>query len=290
MAAVWRIYPILSMVLAFSPALAQSVPPDGTIISNDTSTLMTAAGTWSFGGPAPGRPGEWLILLNGSASNGGVSADLEVANGGQMYALTAFGSWWIWNGSFWTQTSAPASQGSSPDGTIISGGTGTLTTAAGTWSFGAPAPGRPGEWLILLNGSSSNGGVSASLEVANGGQIYALTAYGSWWTWNGSWTQTSAPPTPPPPATLTLTFNPQMPSIPDTTPPGTVVATATASWSNGAPFTGALMFGSPYADDGGTFALSCMQCATANIVINPGGLGIMGDGGTVQNVTVVAAQ
>jgi hypothetical protein len=99
----------LTIVLALiccSPALAQSVSPDGSVISNDTGTLVTAAGTWSFGGPAPGRPGEWLILLNGSARNGGISTSLEVANGGQIYALTASGNWWIWNGS-WTQTSAP---------------------------------------------------------------------------------------------------------------------------------------------------------------------------------------
>ena len=179
-------------------------------------------------------------------------------------------------------------QSVSPDGSVISNDTGTLTTAAGTWSFGGPAPGRPGEWLILLNGSASNGGVSANLEVANGGQMYALTASGSWWIWqNGSWTQTSAPSAP---ATLTLTFSPQMPSIPDNTPRGTVVATATAAWSDGSPFTGTIMFGSPYADDGGTFALSCVQCATASIVINPSGLGIMGDGGSVQSVTIVATQ
>jgi len=179
-------------------------------------------------------------------------------------------------------------QSVSPDGSVISNDTGTLTTAAGTWSFGGPAPGRPGEWLILLNGSASNGGVSANLEVANGGQMYALTASGSWWIWqNGSWTQTSAPSAP---ATLTLTFSPQMPSIPDNTPPGTVVATVTAAWSDGSPFTGTIMFGSPYADDGGTFALSCVQCATASIVINPSGLGIMGDGGSVQSVTIVATQ
>ena len=99
----------------------------------------------------------------------------------------------------------------------------------------------------------------------------------------------STPP-PPPTPTLTLTFAPQMPSIPASTPLGTVVATVTAAWSDGSAFTGTLMFGAPYGDDGSTFALSCMQCATANIVVDPAGLGVMGDGGTVQNVTVVATQ
>jgi hypothetical protein len=98
------------------------------------------------------------------------------------------------------------------------------------------------------------------------------------------------PPPPPPTLTLTLTFAPQMPSIPASTPLGTIVATVTAAWSDGSAFTGTLMFGAPYGDDGGTFALSCMQCATANIVVNPAALGVMGDGGTVQNVTVVATQ
>jgi hypothetical protein len=97
-------------------------------------------------------------------------------------------------------------------------------------------------------------------------------------------------PTPTPTPTLTLTFAPQMPSIPDSTSLGTVVATVTAAWSDGSAFTGTLMFGAPYGDDGGTFALSCMQCATANIVVDPAGLGVMDDGGTVQNVTVTAMQ
>ena len=94
----------------------------------------------------------------------------------------------------------------------------------------------------------------------------------------------------PPPPTLTLTFNPQMPSISDNAPLGTVVATVTATWSNGAPFSGTIMFGQPYADDGGTFALSCTQCATANIVVSPTGNGILGDGGTVQQISVVVTQ
>jgi hypothetical protein len=51
-----------------------------------------------------------------------------------------------------------------------------------------------------------------------------------------------------------------------------------------------LAFGSLYADDGGTFALSCQSCATANIVVSSTGLGLMGDGGTVQQITVVATQ
>jgi hypothetical protein len=95
---------------------------------------------------------------------------------------------------------------------------------------------------------------------------------------------------PPPPPTLTLSFAPQMPSIPADTSLGAVVATATAAWSDGSPFTGTLMFGGTFADDGGTFGLSCMQCATANIVVSPLGPGLGNDGGTVQTITVTATQ
>src|SRR6516165_4196406 len=98
------------------------------------------------------------------------------------------------------------------------------------------------------------------------------------------------PPPPPPPPNLTLSFVPQMPSIPADTPLGTTVATVTAAWSDGSPFTGTLGFAAPYLDDGGTFALSCTACATANLVVHPLGLGVSGDGGSVQKVTVEAVQ
>jgi hypothetical protein len=150
---------------------------------------------------------------------------------------------------------------------------------------------------VSPDGSAKNGGVSANLEVANEGQMYVLTASGSWWIWqNGSWTQTSAPsassPSLPdaPPPTLTLTVAPYDPSVPSTGPLGAVVATVPAAWSNGSRFTGTINFVAPYNDDGGTFALSCTQCATANLVISPLGMGVSGDGGTVQKVTLQASQ
>jgi hypothetical protein len=65
-----------------------------------------------------------------------------------------------------------------------------------------------------------------------------------------------------------LTFNPQMPSVQDMVLLGTVIAAVAAAWSDGSLFTGTLTFGSPYADDGGTFALSCQSCTAANIVVS----------------------
>lgn len=83
---------------------------------------------------------------------------------------------------------------------------------------------------------------------------------------------------------LTITFNPQTPSLPQTSPSGTAVSTVTAAWSDGMPFTGTLAFDAPYYDDGGTFALS-----GKTIIVSPLGNGLDGDGGTIQNMTIVAA-
>jgi hypothetical protein len=97
------------------------------------------------------------------------------------------------------------------------------------------------------------------------------------------WAGAALPKKPPP--RLIITFNPQMPSLLQTSPPGTVVSTVTAAWSNGMPFTGTIAFGYPNYDDGGTFALS-----GSNIIVSPVGPGLNGDGGSVQHVTLVASQ
>jgi hypothetical protein len=64
-----------------------------------------------------------------------------------------------------------------------------------------------------------------------------------------------------------------------------VVATVTASWSDGSPFTGTLTFGAPYYNDNATFAIS-----GNNLIINPAGPGVSAVANTLQNVTIVATQ
>lgn len=84
---------------------------------------------------------------------------------------------------------------------------------------------------------------------------------------------------------LTLSFNPADPSIASNAAAGTVVATITASWSDGSPFTGTLSFGTPYSNDKATFAISGNQ-----LIVNPLGPRLSADGGTTQLVTIVATQ
>jgi hypothetical protein len=89
------------------------------------------------------------------------------------------------------------------------------------------------------------------------------------------------------PATVTpylqLSLNPSNPSIASDAPLGSVVATITPSWNNGAVFTGTLSFGPPYSNDNATFAIS-----GNNLIVNPAGPGVSTDANTVQNVTIVA--
>lgn len=89
---------------------------------------------------------------------------------------------------------APHAVSVSPDGTISSPPSGgPLTTTAGTWSWGPVVSGRPGEYQINLNGAWT--GTGLLMEVANGGQLYAKIADGSWHVWGvGSWSNSSAPP------------------------------------------------------------------------------------------------
>jgi hypothetical protein len=125
--------------------------------------------------------------------------------------------------------------------------------------------------------------------LCNAGTPTAVTGSGPW-TWQckgshgGSTASCSAPLAHPPPA-LTLTFSPAAPSMQETAPLGSQVATIIAAWSDGSPFSGTLSFASPYLDDGGTFGMS-----GSNLIVSPAGAGLNGDGGTIQNVTVSATQ
>jgi hypothetical protein len=82
-----------------------------------------------------------------------------------------------------------------------------------------------------------------------------------------------------------ISFNPPNPSVPASTPRGTVVATIQVTMSDGSPFTGVLGFGTPYENDNATFTIS-----GSNLIVNPSGPGLSADANTTQNVTVVAQQ
>jgi hypothetical protein len=83
--------------------------PDGTILmAGSSGSLNSSAGTWTFG-LASGS--DYLVLLNGVAppgAAGSAGAELEVANGGQVYMKTSAGQWFLWGGYGWGASTDPA--------------------------------------------------------------------------------------------------------------------------------------------------------------------------------------
>lgn len=66
-----------------------------------------------------------------------------------------------------------------------------------------------------------------------------------------------------------ITVAPNVPSVPDTTPRGAVVATYSVKMSDNSPFAGTVRFGPPYYDYNGRFALR-----GNSIIVNPNGPGL----------------
>ncbi len=92
---------------------------------------------------------------------------------------------------------ATVSAANSPDGMASVAPSGAaVTTAAGTWSWGAATTGDPncgGCYHIVLNGQP-NSGNALEFGVDNGGGFYAYNPYG-WFLWsNGGWTSVNKPP------------------------------------------------------------------------------------------------
>lgn len=97
------------------PVVTPPVPPDPTGLSPDGSVLtavsgkllITKEGTWTFG-TSVGAGGNY-ILLNGAQAASGEATELNVLNGGNLYAFNSFGNWFQWVGTSWNRlTTAPA--------------------------------------------------------------------------------------------------------------------------------------------------------------------------------------
>src|ERR1700730_10021347 len=138
----------------FAHCVDQVVPESSnTIIGGAGGSLVTGYGTWTFGGelspsPAYGGPPFFRILLNGKwtwSDNPmfGVAQKLTVANGGNIYAFHGDQQWSSYTDYSWQFTTSPdlvpvpfdptpttftPPYTPSPDGTTISGGTGSLVT------------------------------------------------------------------------------------------------------------------------------------------------------------------
>jgi Domain of unknown function (DUF4082) len=144
----------------------------------------------------------------------------------------------------------------------------------------------PDSYYGLTTGATNGPLFAPASGVSGGNGIYVYGKGFPTSTWEDSnyYVDVSFTPSAPTPY-LTLSFNPPNPSIASNAPVGTVVATIAATWSDGTPFTGTLSFGAPYSNDNATFAIS-----GNSLIVNSAGPGVSADGGTTQNVTVIAAQ
>jgi hypothetical protein len=178
------------------------VPTSGEITPTSGGSIVTADGSWTFGGDINGN-GHGL-MLNGQITNGH-GAELVVVNG-NLYDQTAGGSWWQWLGNAqggWNSSSDPSSTPAptpSPSpAPVLHGITpasgGSIVTIDGTWTFGTDTNGNG--HMDMLNGQATNGH-GAELVVANG-NLYDQTLAGSWWQWlgtaHGGWNPSSDPTT-----------------------------------------------------------------------------------------------
>ena len=179
-----------SLMLSFdspNPSIPANAPL-GSVVATITASWSDGSpftGSLSFGPPYSNDGGVFAISGNNLIVNPagpGVSADANTTQNVTVVATTP-------TGSGVGGASAPVS----PDGTILTAPSGgSLTTAAGTWTFGPAAP-QPGQYEIFLNGNYANGW-AAEMEVDNGGQLYVYNSYvAGWWIWKNGWSLTTVP-------------------------------------------------------------------------------------------------
>jgi hypothetical protein len=175
--------------------------------------------------------------------------------------------------------------------------TATFTTHPNSWNTAKPSASTTlpaGNYCVAYMPSSNSlgfrkgvtsgiyGAYASERFGAMPGTFPANATTGDQFHWSLYATLTTIPTGPP---TLTVTFQPPNPSVSATAAIGSVVATAVPTWSNGAPFTGACSFASPYFSDNGMFSLGGSD--NCEILV---GASLQSEGGTVQDVTVQASQ
>jgi hypothetical protein len=83
---------------------------DGTSITGGKGSVLSAQGTWSFGGQSTASPGNWAILLN-SVATGNTGSVIEIAHGGNVYYKGISGAWYQFVPNYvtgvWNKVPAP---------------------------------------------------------------------------------------------------------------------------------------------------------------------------------------
>lgn len=182
-----------SQTPTYSPAGSVLTPASG-------GSLISPAGTWTFGGSNDGN-GNYQILLNGSAASAGNSnaTQLQINSSGTVVATVSNGATYGWSSGGWNTLSGPItsvavstpSTISANGATIIPGGGSQLITAQGEWTFSTSNDGA-GNYYLMLNGSLAGSETGIQLTILNGVPTLLRTD-GSTWGWSGTgWVQQTA--------------------------------------------------------------------------------------------------
>jgi Collagen triple helix repeat (20 copies) len=180
----------------------------GAIIPASGFALATPDGVFAFGAQCTGSDcpsaEQHVIVNNVTIPNNVAGICYRAASvSPDPYLMDAYGEWSQWKPGTSTFASSPAPAGGacaqspySLDGsTLTTIGTGTLVTAAGTWSLGTTT--CFGSNAILLNGSQAGGGCGKKLLVDQDGNMFTADVNNNWWKWNGSgWNNLNTTTTP----------------------------------------------------------------------------------------------
>ncbi len=265
---------------AYSDDQIISYSSDGSIIIGQAAgggngVLRTQYGVWEMGSVQAPHDGTnagtfCMPMLNGVQANpaGPTGAfgipsmmQLWVKYGGNLYGVGNDQIWSQWDGYTWLNNlgadfaSGPSSSPTpealpnynppytpSPENTSISGGSGSLITADGVWTFGSAGSGG---FRLQLNG--------IDVKEAGPGFIFVnqMTVYGhgrmffhrsdtpAWKLWAMYQQNTSTGPTSLP-VPVDIRITPSRPSIPAGSAPGFPVATVAVAMSDGSTFSGSL--------------------------------------------------
>jgi hypothetical protein len=176
------------------------------IFTSVPSEIITSDGTFSFGTACTGTDcpaAQYHVVVNNVSLPNASGICLRAAAGVRHpYLMDGYGEWSQWSPSAkaFVSVAAPGVPCSalpySADGSTLSTpGSGTLVTAAGTWSLGTAMCG--GAYQTLLNSSQAGGGCGDELLVAKDGNMFTKDAGGNWWEWiNGGWTNLNTTTTP----------------------------------------------------------------------------------------------
>ncbi len=200
------------------------------------------------------------VLPAGGFTAAGQAQQLRVNYGGNLYGISFDQIWSLWGDYYWLANdgadlaSGPAATPTppglptfappytpSPEGTTISGGSGSVQTADGIFTFGNASGSG---WELKLNGLPIGQGffVVDQIKVYASGQLFFHRVNGSpgWYLWTGNQgTPSTGGPTSAP-VPVDVRFSPSHPSVVHTVPVGTHVADVLITMSDGSGFSGVI--------------------------------------------------